>query len=280
MKIPDVILATASYRKEVAKDVVEHYEEVVDSEEEYEESEEGTVTLALDKQVSGVRGRTNYALLELYNQKGYDVFKETCMRMKGNNWFNKEEYSTFKGECAEVYLYVTVLEFIKKYELPWKAYLSLVIPHRSGEAGQTTELDLVLVSEEMITVFEAKSYGGDKKIKDVCTISRKGGNTDIYRQNALHCESLIKQIADYNINDQRGMKSVLFSYAEGSLTDVRDAKYKKLMPVVTEDNLLKYLTQLTKLSSKFWKASIFEKVDGLSNALTMEDHMKHINSKK
>ncbi|MFF2798256.1 nuclease-related domain-containing protein [Lysinibacillus xylanilyticus] len=274
MNVPRVILEVQSYRKDVVGDV----EEVI-----YQDGEEVEIfqtDLELAQSYESVKERTNYALLQLYEQKGYDLFKKTCLNMKGNSWFNTSDYSTFKGECAEVFLYVTILEFIEKFNLPWYAFLSLVIPHRDGIEGHTTEIDLVLVSEEMITVFESKSYGGDKTIKDVCSIVRKNGTKDIYGQNALHCESLLKQIADFNINDQRGMKSVLFSFAEGSLDDVRDPQYKKFMPVLTEDNVLQYLTSLTKLKNKYWKSGVVDKVSQLSKMLTAEDHMAYINRNK
>lgn len=279
MKIPRAILDVHEYREEVVREFVSNYDDEEDEEEEVTPSELPT-DLHLEESHESVKARTNYALIQLYEQKGYDIFKQTCLAMKKNSWFKKDDYGIFKGECAEVYLYVTVLEFIKKFQLPWKVYLSLVIPHRDGKEGHTTEIDLVLVSEEMITVFESKSYGGDKEITDVCTIERKGGNKDIYKQNALHCESLIKQIADYNINDVKGMKSALFSYAEGDLEDTREDKYKRFMPVLTEDNILKYLTSLTKLSTKYWKPEVFEKIEQLSKELTVEDHMNYINRNK
>lgn len=272
MNIPRVIIEAQDYRKEVVEATVVPEE----CDEEYGEESSG-VKLDLIETHGSVKARTNYALLQLYEQKGYDVFRRTCLNMKSNNWFNKGDYGFFKGECAEVYLYVTILEFIDKYKLPWKVFLSLVIPHKDGVEGHTTELDLVLVSEEMITVFEAKSYGGNKTIKDICTISRKYGDKNIYGQNALHCESLIKQIADCNINDQRGMKSVLFSYAEGTLTDSRKPEYKRLMPVLTEDDILSYLTSLTKLSNKYWKPTVFDVITKLSYELSIEDHMAYIN---
>lgn len=274
MNVPRAMLEAQPYRKAIVDQNVEEVEVEVDDE------EVNTADLELTESYGTVKERTNYALLQLYEQKGYDVFKQTCINMKGNNWFDKDEYGFFKGECAEVFLYVTIVEFIEKFKLPWKVYLSLVLPHKDGITGHTTEIDLVLVSEEMITVFEAKSYGGNKTIRDICTIQRKHGNKDIYSQNALHCESLIKQIADLNINDQRGMKSVLFSYAEGSIKDAREAKYKRLMPVVTENTILRYLTSLTKLENKYWKPEIYGKVFALSLELTMEDHMNYINRDK
>lgn len=277
MKVPRAMLEAQSYRKAIVAANTEEVEVEVNDDGEYQEL---SPDLELTESHGSVKERTNYALIQLYEQKGYDLFKKTCLNMKGNNWFDKDEYGFFKGECAEVFLYVTILEFIDKFKLPWKVFLSLVIPHKDGIAGHTTELDLVLVSEEMITVFEAKSYGGDKIIRDVCSIQRKGGTKDIYSQNALHCESLIKQIAYFNINDQKGMKSILFSYAEGSLKDARQAQHKRLMPVLTEDNILKYLTSLTKLEDKYWKYDIYAKVTELSYQLTMEDHMNYINRDK
>lgn len=274
MNIPKVILDAKDYRRSVVGQHAEVHEVEV------EDVLPDLVDLDLSEEHKTVKERTNYALLQLYEQKGYDIFKKTILNMKGNKWFKATDYGTFKGECAEIYLYATVMEFVKKFDLSWRVFLSLVIPHRDGIAGHTTELDLVLVSEEMITVFESKSYGGDKKITDVCSIKRSSGKTDIYGQNALHCESLIKQIADFNINDQKGMKSVLFSYAEGSLEDVRDTQYKRLMPVITEDNLLSYLTSLTKLEDKFWRDGVYKCLDNLADKYTMQDHMNHINRKK
>ena len=281
MSIPRAVLEAQKFRSEIAEEYCGYSDEYYEDDDEEFISPEGKLDLSDDADHDNtVKGRANYVLLQLYEQKGYDVFKRTCINMKGNYWFDKDEYGQFKGECAEVYLYVTILRFIEKYNLPWKVYLSLVLPNRDGIQGHTTELDVVLVSEEMITVFEAKSYNGNKTITDICTINRPAGKKDIYRQNALHCESLINQIKDYNINGPRGMKSVLFSFAQGSLKDTRDKRCSNLIPVLTEDNLLHYLSSLTRLKDKYWKPTIFDRIEELSKQLTIEDHMKFIRSSK
>ena len=281
MSIPRAVLEAQKFRSEIAEEYCGYLDEYYEDDDEEFISPEGKLDLSDDADRDNrVKGRANYVLLQLYEQKGYDVFKRTCINMKGNYWFDKDEYGQFKGECAEVYLYVTILRFIEKYNLTWKVYLSLVLPNRDGIQGHTTELDIVLVSEEMITVFEAKSYNGNKTITDICTINRPAGKKDIYKQNALHCESLIKQIKDYNINGPRGMKSVLFSFAQGSLKDTRDKRCSNLIPVLTEDNLLHYLSSLTRLKDKYWKPTIFDRIEELSKQLTIEDHMKFIRSSK
>lgn len=270
MRVPRVIIDAQEYRADVLE---------VDAIEECEEDLPSKPILNLTESKESVKDRTNYALLQLYYQKGYDAFKKTCLNMKGSGWVDKNDYGHFKGEVAEVYLYVTVLEFIEKFQLPWTAHLSLVVPHRNGKEKETTEIDLALVSEEMITVFEAKSYGGLKKITGICTVTA-GNKNDVYRQNALHCESLLKQIEGNNINGPRGMKSVMFSFSEGDIQDNRQEEYKRLMPILTEDSILAYLSSLTKLEKKYWNKEIFAKMEDLSKRLTMDDHLKHVTGGK
>lgn len=274
MLMPRVIVEAEEYRGKVVEVSRDIHPSI---------AQEGSASIDFDISdidITSVKGRTNHALIELYNQKGYDVFKNTCLEMKKNNWFSAQDYGAFKGECAEVFLYGTVLEFIKKFNLPWKVYLSLVIPHRNGIEGNTTELDLVLVSEEMVTVFEVKSYNGNKEITGICNIKTKSQDKNIYNQNALHCESLIKLIKGFNINSNRGMKSVLFSFSEGPVHDKREDINKRLMPVLDEKTILKYLTSLTKLNEKLWKPTLVEKMDELHKSLTVEDHMNYIKEAK
>lgn len=277
MPVPKVIVDLHEYRAGVVEkyttlQTIEILEDVISD-------DKVQVTLDLPEKKLSAKERTNYALLQLYYQKGYKIFRDVCYSLKENPGLNSSDFGIFKGEVAEVFLYVTALAFIEKFKLDYKVYLSLVIPKYTGIQGETTELDLVLVSKNMIVVFEAKSYGGDKKIKDICTISRKSGSRDIYQQNAMHIKSLFKLIEKYNING-RGVKSVLFSYSLGKLEDIRDKRYKELMPVVTENNLLAFLTTLSKLNTECWTQEALDIIEETSKKYTMEDHMKHINSTK
>lgn len=280
MSVPKVFLEAQEYRKKVLEPYLTE-EEYEDYDEEDDEVESySTASLYLTEEHRDIRSRTNYALVQLYEQKGYDVFARTCENMKHNNWFDKSEYGQFKGECAEAFLYVTIDAFIKKNNLPWRIYQSLVVPHRNGEQGATTEIDIVLVSEQQIVVFEAKSYNGNKTITDECTVHHGGKTTDIFGQNGLHCESLQKKILDLNINAYKGMKTAFFSYAVGSINDKRSPEMKTRMPALDERTIQLFLGALAKLETKYWRYDIFDRFDQLSKELTMKDHMRYVMSKR
>lgn len=284
MKVPRVILEAEDYRKEVIEDLEidtdedYNFEEDDDFEEDEQEVISGSaVSLALPETHDDVRSRTNYALMQLYEQKGYDVFKKVCGEMRSNKGLSSSDFGFFKGEACEAFLTATIREFIKKFDLPWKVYTSLIVKHRDESLeGGVTEIDVTLVSQEMITVFEAKSYSGKKTLTGKCSINHSTGKKDLYGQNSLHCESLLKLIRDYNINGNAGMKSALFWYADGTLTDKREDAYKAIMPAITEDNLLAYLTALTNLTDKYWNQSIFQRFDEISKMHTVEEHRKFV----
>lgn len=272
--IPKVIVVAQDYR---AKVLAEYFSQEPELTEEERQQFASSSDFVLDRELGSVKERTNYALLKLYSDKGYDVFKETCLKMKVTKSLDRTDYSTFKGELAEVYLYVTIMEFIKKFDLPWKLYHSLIISKPVDEGG-STECDLILVAEEMVVVFEVKSYNGDKKITDLCTITVNGKKKNIYDQNALHCRCLQWHIKPLNIGGKYGMKSALFSFATGGLEDTRAKEHKQLMPVLTEDNVLQFLTALSKLKQKFWTSEIFDCVDSLVGQISMEEHVEYLKS--
>lgn len=224
------------------------------------------------EQKDEVYERTEHAFLQLYKKKGYDAFRETVIQMKRKPESFKEEWALFKGESAEMFLFITISEFIKVHNLPWKVFHSLVIPHWN-QKDKTTECDVVLVSETNITVFEAKSYSGNKTLTGLCTITRSSGSADVYSQNALHCRSLSVLIEKHNLKKDAGMKSALFSFSEGDLKDKRNKDAKKLMPALDEDSLLRYLTALTKVNCKYWSADVIGAVEELSTKHTREEHI-------
>jgi hypothetical protein len=272
--IPRVIVEAQDYR---AKVLAEYFSQEPELTEEERQQLTSSSDLILDKELTSIKERTNYALLKLYADKGYDAFKETCLKMKVTKSLDRTDYSTFKGELAEVYLYVTIMEFIKKFNLNWKLYHSLVISKPVSEGG-STECDLILVAEEMLVVFEVKSYNGEKTITDLCTISVNGKKKNIYDQNALHCRCLQWHIKPLNLGGKYGMKSALFSFATGSLKDTRAKEHQQLMPLLTEDNVLNFLTALSKLKQKFWTSEIFDCIDSLVGQISMEEHLSYLKS--
>ena len=275
--IPKVIAEAQEYRKKVIADMGM---EITNSDDLILEGEEGV--LSLDPNQTSVKGRTKAAFLALYEKEGYDVFMKTAnkLRSRGKE-LNNKEWGHFKGETAEMVLIVTIMEFIRKHNLPWKVFHSLVIPHYRGEEGATTECDVVLVSEEIVTVFEAKSNSGNKVLTDICTVNIKGREpNDIFKQNALHCNSLIRQIEHLNQQTQQGLMSVYFLFDDGKFTDKRTDSNKRKMPALDEKTLIQYLSVLTKKTTKNWKPEIYSFVEELSNKLNGEDHRNFIQGGK
>lgn len=197
---------------------------------------------------------THDVLLEYHKKFGSEKTIQIARAMLESTNHKKEGHflSHVHGEICETVLEMLIIDFIQKYNLYSKGWFyktGLILRDVNNPGnGYFTELDLTLFTPQKIFAFECKSYGGDKRITDKCTIrKKKGGVFDVYDQHQKHFKVLADQmqpfrIANKNTRGYAPYQLVLFDYALGKTEDVRDNASKMLMPCLDETNVTNILT--------------------------------------
>jgi hypothetical protein len=274
MNVPEVILQLADYRRDIMKDI-KSAETVKILGSAIQELEE----LKNEINQHTVQSRSKAVFLWAYEKLGYGEFKELMIKLKSMPLLSKEEYSQAKGVQAEIFLYATILEFIKRNSIEdWRVWHSYTLDYISGNGS--TEIDLLIASRYMLVVFEVKSYGGSKVLDDVCEIHVGGRSHDIYAQNGNHCKALYEHIYLMALKNTGVMKSAFFSFSLGDLQDRRTPNSKRLLPVLTENSIVQFLEAVKRVSQVSWKDEIFEKLNSLYKTdFDMQTHITRIRRK-
>ena len=171
------------------------------------------------------------ALIKIYNKDGISSLDKACWDMlelfERSAKFN-DNYRELKGEVAETYLQCCLTE-LQKIIQPSIVLKSLCIPFITS--GSTTELDLTLVTDRVIYLFECKSYMGGKSITDKCLID---GKMDVYAQSVLHCKALNQHLSQFYLHgkDYKPYKLILFEMSRKPLVDNRLDNWKNMIPVL------------------------------------------------
>lgn len=193
---------------------------------------------------------TNTEILKLYNATGINNTIDVAHAMLSSKLHkdNMHFLTHTHGEICESVLECLVLDYFKKYNLQkygWFYSKGLILKDVNNPTnGYFTELDLTVFAPQKIFAFECKSYGGNKRITDKCTIRKsKGGCFDVYEQHKKHFLVLADQLKPFRIiNPQNALSApfqlVLFNFSTGITKDERDTKNKLLMPCLDETNVL------------------------------------------
>lgn len=228
---------------------------------------------------------TNSILLKLYNSSGIDNTIAVARAMLSSKTHKDEQHfrAHTHGEICETVLECLILDYIKKYnktKYGWFYKKGLILKDiNNPDSGYFTELDLTVFTPQRIFAFECKSYSGDNKITDKCTICRKKGNSfDVYDQHSKHFMVLADQLKPFRIINQANALSnpyqlVLFDFSTGSTTDIRDNKYKLLMPCLNESNVLNIFKTLQ-------GASIMWDINRVHSAMNIIEKHSNENRKK
>ena len=274
MNIPAVILEMESYRKQVAHGVK-------GNEEKKSTKPPKNIPVIDLKDFDSIQDRVRESFRWVYETQGYAEFLTFCKKMKNMDFLSQDSFSRAKGELAEVFLTYTIEEWIKRGNLQskWRVYPHYYIPYRSGKGH--TEIDVLLVSRNIIVVFEAKSYSGDKTIVGDCDVKVRGRLTDIFKQNSLHCRALYEHIQDLVLGPSGAMKSVFFSFATGSLVDERTPDKQRLMPAIDENNLPHFLNALEKNAETLaWSSEIFSRVESIKKEYCADAHSAEVQERR
>lgn len=236
----------------------------------------------INKRMSGI-------LNAIYAEHGYATFMKVCNQLKtvgvdeGDD-FAVSDYSKARGELAEVVCEYTIKEFVAQHGIKnWSTYRGLILndPTRPN-SNFSTEMDVVLLTPVVVCVIECKSYFGDKTLVDKCSIKTKSRVKDVYSQNVMHTEVFLKNFKNSLRVSTGCVKSVLFSFAHGKLTDNRTLNDRGIMPCITEENLVNFLMSVkavsrepawdyTRLVSDVYKASE-------NPVVSIEEHIEYVNS--
>lgn len=150
------------------------------------------------------------------------------------------------GEICETVLEIIVEDYMRRFPVKtkdWFCAKGLIIKDiNNPDSGYFTELDYTVFTPQKIFAFECKSYGGDKKITDICTIKKKkGGSFDVYAQHVKHAIVLSEQLRPFRKSKYLGTQAyqlVLFNFSVGETIDTRTVQNKLLMPCLDEKNVL------------------------------------------
>lgn len=230
---------------------------------------------------------THDILLNYHKKFGTEKTLQIAHAMLKSSTHKREGHflSHVHGEICETVLEMLVIDFINEYSLESKGWFyktGLILKDVNNPgSGYFTELDLTVFSPQRIFAFECKSYGGDKKITDKCTIrKKKGGTFDVYEQHLQHFKVLADQMQPFRIASPktRGYASyqlALFDYALGKTDDARDTNSKLLMPCVNETNI-KNLLKMALDAPTQWSISHVKRAIEIISRKQEENTQEHL----
>jgi hypothetical protein len=231
---------------------------------------------------------TNAQLLALYNRSDLDNVIKVGRAMLESSLHKDNKYfmAHLHGEICETVLECIIIDYIKRYGLKkqgWFYKKGLILRDVNNvKSGYFTELDLTVFTPQKIFAFECKSYGGDKKIVDKCTIKKKKGGTpfDVYDQHSKHFKVLADQLQPFRIinKNTRGFapyQLILFDFATGTTKDVREDRDKMVMPCLNESNV-ENIFKLVEGKPIMWDINFVRKAVDIIDKKSEENRKKHL----
>ena len=185
------------------------------------------------------------------------------------------------GEICETILEIIVNDYCRnnpEITKDWYCSKGLIIKDiNNPNSGYFTELDYTVFTPQKIYAFECKSYGGDKKIADICTIKKKrGGSFDVYKQHYRHAEVLSAQLKAFRKRASLslpGYQLALFNFSTGKTDDIRKNTSKLLMPCLDETNV-------TNIFKVYNDGPIIWTMETLTKAIKIVESHQERNAKK
>jgi hypothetical protein len=234
------------------------------------------------------KSSTNEKLLQLYKDTSKDNVIQVGRAMLESSTHKEDKHflAHTHGEICETVLECIILDYLKKYNLTkygWFYEKGLILKDvNNAESGYFTELDLTVFTPQKIFAFECKSYGGDKKITDVCTIRKKSGSSfDVYEQHKKHFMVLADQLKPFRIiNSENSLENpyqlILFNFSTGTTIDNRDTANKLLMPCLDESNV-ENIFKLAWDKPVMWDVNRVHKAMQIIEKHSEANRVKHLN---
>ena len=187
------------------------------------------------------------------------------------------------GEICETILELIVHDYIAKFPIKTKNWFDakgLIIKDiNRPDSGYFTELDYTVFTPQKVFAFECKSYNGDKKIIDKCTIRRKtGGSFDVYAQHERHAAVLADQLRPFRKRqfiEKPAYQLVLFDFSIGDTIDTRTTSNKLLMPCLNEKNVLN-IFQVYEQQPVIWNMEYLKKAIEIIQKRQVSNTEKHL----
>lgn len=230
---------------------------------------------------------TNEKILELYHKSNIENVIQVCrsMLLSKTHKDDKHFLAHTHGEICESVLECMVIDYVKKFNLEkhgWFYKKGLILKDvNNPNSGYFTELDLTVFTPEKIFAFECKSYSGNNKITDKCTIRKKsGGIFDVYDQHSKHFMVLADQLKPFRVINPSNIESnpyqlVLFDFSTGSTIDMRDSANKLLMPCLNETNVLN-IFKLVYNAPVMWDIGRVRRATDIIEKHSIENRKKHL----
>ena len=171
-----------------------------------------------------------------------------------------DEKSLIKGELAEVTLMCILQEFRKL--MCKDSILAKGIFIQDTKSNQVTELDVTLITEYAIYLFECKSYSGRKKeLKGLCELYINDElRADVFEQNKLHVEIFNREYGGFTKKGSKPYRIILYDYATNKFRDRRDEQTIARLPVLNQDTLLSWMSSNYRMSKEKGKCVDMDRV--------------------
>ena len=217
----------------------------------------------------------------VYKTKGIEFVYEVCKNMLSIK-DNSGKKRTVNGNICEILLCLMTEEYISKKNINGFIVRSLILKDpKKTSSDFRTEIDFLFCTSSIIFCTECKSYVGDKRITDEFTLHTQNKEFNVFNQNKIHVETLYKNILPTKLKrtDKLNIAMSGFLFSNGDITDVREEKYKKIMPVITQSNLYQFYNSfLTRPTENVWDLAKLKRfIDTvLSNKQLRAEHKNYL----
>ena len=238
------------------------------------------------------KDKTNRLILDYYKKHSLDrTIRLAYEMLKANTHKNDSTFrSHVHGELAESVLEIGVMDFMKRHSEQTKDWIvekgMVLRDPESNNRGYVTELDLTIFTPYKIVTIECKSFQGDKTFTDKCTVRRPGmKHKDVYNQHEKHYRTLMNNFQKFRIiNEESARVSPLqiayYDFSIGTVNDVREAKWKKMMPIINPYNLDKFLEMLLDKPT-YWRMNYVRRavqIIAKNKESNTASHLKYVSS--
>lgn len=185
-------------------------------------------------------------------------------------------HTDFNGEVCETVLEMLIDDYMRSHSgaRDWKMNRNVVLSDPTKPRGNKflTEIDLFLMTPQCFYIFECKSYAGVKILRDRGLLVRGNGSScDVYRQNALHLETVRKWLDRLSCCPRYQM--VMFDFSNGKLKDERAPEARCEMPCFNETDLQDLFREKR---DSVWDAVVISRIHELLSRETDQLRRRHL----
>lgn len=185
-------------------------------------------------------------LIEVYKTRGLKMFLEVCSEMLNvydPSHSGQKKYSN--GEVCEVVLRVMTQHYLKTRRATGAGFHSMILRDRWDSKNPfRTEVDFTLLTPGVCLMAECKSFVGDIVISGDCTLTRGSLVADVAKQSVVHGKAIKPYLKEFTlpatgiVNPPLGL--FCFLYSKGTVKDTRTVEKKRIIPIISVNNLFAY----------------------------------------